>query len=675
MNEAQIQARIDRLRNELREHSYRYHVLDQPTISDQEYDALTNELRELEERHPHLVTSDSPTQRVGAAPLEKFEPFVHPTPMLSLANAFSPQDVRSFDERVQRFLGRDGLIEYCMDPKIDGLAVNLVYRDGRLAVAATRGDGTTGENVTQNIRTIASVPLRLRSADGLPELLEVRGEVYLTRAGFRQTNDERLEAGEPLFANPRNAAAGSIRQLDPSVAARRPLEFRAHGFVEKAPWLPPTLVDALDDLRRVGFRVSEDLRICQGPEEVIATLEHFERRRDDYEYEVDGAVVKVNRREPRERLRSTSHSPRWAVAFKFPAEQARTRILDVLVQVGRTGAITPVAVLEPVQVRGVTVNRATLHNEDEIARKGVQIGDWVFVQRAGDVIPEVVCVIPGMRDGSERPFVFPKNCPVCASLIDRPKGEVVARCTGVSCPAQLKERLAHFASRRAMDIDGLGPKLVDQMVDLGLVKNFADLYRLTHAQLRELPRMGDKSAANLLAAIDRSRTPTLARLIFALGIRHVGEHLSLVIARHCRSLQALESATAAELEKVHEVGPQVAASVERFFADAANLASVHDLLAAGVRPHAAAQSEVPPQGSGEGRVPGKCFVLTGELAGMTRTEAQHLIEAHGGRVVGSVSSKTDYLVAGGRPGSKLKKAEALGVDVLDEAAFRGLLGL
>jgi DNA ligase (NAD+) len=672
MSEATDRARIDQLRKEIQEHSFRYHVLDQPTISDQEYDALMRELRELELRHPHLVTPDSPTQRVGAPPLDKFEAFRHPTPMLSLANAFSPEEIRAFDERVRRFLGSSETVEYAMDPKIDGLAVNLLYESGRLVAAATRGDGETGENITQNVRTIASVPLRLRDRGPAPPTLEIRGEVYLTRDGFERTNEERLARGEPPFANPRNAAAGSIRQLDSSIAASRPLEFRVHGFVGRDPWRPPTFLEAMDDLSAWGLRVSEDLKLCRGPEEVISTLDHFQRRRDEYEYEMDGSVIKVNRLDFRERLGSTSHSPRWAVAYKFPAEQARTRVRDILVQVGRTGAITPVAVLEPVQVRGVTVNRATLHNAGEIARKDVKIGDWVFVQRAGDVIPEIVATIPELRDGSERPFVFPSTCPVCGAAIDRPPGEAVARCTGLACPAQFKERLAHFASRKAMDIEGLGPKLIDQLVDKALVASFADLYRLTTEQLAELPRLGDKSAANLVAAIDRSRRPPLARFLFALGIRFVGEHLSEVLAQSHPSLEALSRATEPELQQVHAVGPQVARAVAGFFAQEANRRSVQDLLEAGVEPRAPAQRG--PRPEGDGRVAGKAFVLTGELEGLTRTEAQRLIEAEGGRVVGSVSSKTDYVVAGAKPGSKLEKARALGVAILDRDQFLGLLG-
>jgi DNA ligase (NAD+) len=672
MSEETDQARIEELRHVIREHNFRYHVLDAPIVSDQEYDALVRELRALEERYPHLVTPDSPTQRVGAPALERFEAFGHPTPMLSLANAFSPEEVRAFDERVQRFLGVTETIEYVMDPKIDGLAVNLVYQDGRFVVGATRGDGNTGENITQNVRTIQSVPLRLRTGRSAPALLEVRGEIFLTRTGFEQTNEERLARGEPLFANPRNAAAGSVRQLDPSIAARRPLDFRVHGFVDRDPWRPATYVEAMRDLESWGFRVSEELRECRGAVDVIAALDHFQRRRDEYDYEIDGSVIKINRLDYRERLGNTTHGPRWAIAYKFPAEQARTRIRDIIVQVGRTGAITPVALLEPVQVRGVTVNRATLHNEGEIARKDVRIGDWVFVQRAGDVIPEIVSVVPGLRDGSERAFVFPASCPVCGAAIDRPAGEAVARCTGLTCPAQFKERLIHFASRRAMDIEGLGPKLVDQLADAGLVTSFADLYHLTPQRLRELPRMGDRSAANVVAAIEKSRAPTLARLLYGLGIRYVGEHLSEVLAQSYPTLEALEKATVDDLQSVHEVGPQVAQSVARFFGQKANRRSVQDLLDAGVRPQVSTPTARVT--AGEGRVQGKSFVLTGELDGLTRTEAARLIEEQGGRVVGSVSSKTDYVVAGMKPGSKLRKAEVLGIQVLDKDRFLALLG-
>ncbi len=662
-----VRRRAEELRRLLHYHNYRYYVLDAPEIPDEEYDRLFRELQALERQYPELVTPDSPTQRVGAPPLDAFVPAPHAVPMLSLENAMDEAELREFDARVRRFLGTEDPLVYACEPKFDGLAVELTYEDGVLVRGATRGDGFVGEDVTANLRTVRTVPLRLLG-DGVPRLVDVRGEVVMPVEAFRRLNREQEEAGLAPFANPRNAAAGSVRQLDSSITARRPLEFFAYGAGRLEGVAVATHWELMERLAGWGFRVTEHRRRARGIEEAVEFCRHTEARRDEFPYEIDGCVVKVDDFGLQERLGTKARAPRWAVAYKFRPRQAVTRLLDIVPSVGRTGAVTPVAVLEPVNVGGVTVSRATLHNPDEIARKDVRIGDWVVVQRAGDVIPEVVRPIPERRTGRERVFVMPERCPVCGAHIERPPGEVIPRCSGLSCPAQIKGRIRHFASRRAMDIDGLGTKLVDQLVDRGLVRDLSDLFRLRVEDLVPLERMGEKSARNLVEAIDRARKRDLARFVYALGIRHVGEATARALAERFGTLEALMDAPEEELLAVPDVGPEVAASIRSFFSESRNRETIRKLLESGVTP--APVRRGPPQGP----LAGKTFVFTGTLEAMTREEAKSRVEALGGKVSGSVSKKTDYVVVGADPGSKAEKARRLGVRTLTEDEFLALLG-
>ncbi len=660
--------RAAELRAAIEHHNYRYYVLDDPEISDAEFDSLLRELQQIEAEYPELATPDSPTQRVGGTPATAFPTLRHRIPMLSLDNAFSDEEVIAFDRRVRERLGRDGQIDYAAEPKLDGLAVSVVYEGGRLRHAATRGDGVTGEDVTANVRTIRSVPLRLRP--GAPTLLEVRGEVYLPVAGFLALNARAAERGERTFVNPRNAAAGSLRQLDPRVTAARPLDvfFYAVGVVEGGA-VPDRQSELAGALQEWGLRTCPEAALVVG---VRGCLDYFHRigaRRPELPYQIDGVVYKVDRRADREALGSVSRAPRWAIAHKFPAEETQTRVLDVEFQVGRTGAVTPVARLAPVFVGGVTVSNATLHNMDELERKDVRIGDTVVVRRAGDVIPEVVRVLVKQRPHDARRVGLPSRCPVCGSLVKREEGEAIARCTGgYACAAQRRERILHFASRRAMDIEGLGDKLVDQLVTAGLVDDPADLYELTVDQLAALDRMGQRSAEKLIAAIERSRETSLPRFLFALGIRDVGEATALALAQHFGALEPLMQADAAEIEQVPDVGPVVAARVTAFFADPRNRRIIERLRKAGVhwRNLAATAGAAQP-------LAGKTFVLTGTLASLTRDQAGERLRALGAKVAGSVSRKTDYVVAGADAGSKLQKAHELGVPVLDERALLELL--
>ncbi len=663
MPQNDVRSRIEALRAAIRHHDHRYYVLDDPEIPDNEYDALFRELQGLEARHPELVTPDSPTQRVGAPPLDAFVPAPHAVPMLSLDNVADEAGLAEFDARIRRFLGRDDPVSYVCEPKLDGLAVELTYGAGRLVRGATRGNGLVGEDVTANLRTVRSVPLALMGS-GWPDRLDVRGEVVMPVAAFQRLNREQEERGLPPFANPRNAAAGSVRQLDSRVTARRPLEFFAYGVARPRETGTDTHSGLLERLAAWGFRVADRWRRVEGAAGARAYCRQIEAERDGFPYEIDGCVVKVDAHELQERLGERSRAPRWAVAYKFAPRQAVTRILDIVPSVGRTGAITPVAELEPVAVGGVTVGRATLHNPDEVARKDVRIGDWVVVQRAGDVIPEVVRSLPERRTGDERPFRMPDRCPVCGARVVRPEGEVIPRCTGLSCPAQLKGRLRQFASRRALDIDGLGAKLIDQLVDRGLVKDLADLFRLGRAELAGLDRMADKSADNLLAALERARRVDLARFLYGLGIRHVGEATARALAARFGTLEAVMAADEEALRAVPDVGPEVARSVRAFFGEPANRASLERMLDAGLdvfRPAPAA---------GQSVLAGKTFVFTGTLNGLSRQEARRRVEALGGRVTASVSRKTDFVVVGADPGSKADRARDLGVPVLDEAAFR-----
>jgi DNA ligase (NAD+) len=666
--------RLSALRAEIEYHNYRYYVLDDPVIPDAEYDRLMRELLELEAAWPDLVTPDSPSQRVGAQPLKAFGEVQHALPMLSLNNAFTDADVLAFDRRVREGLGRpDALIEYAAEPKFDGLAVALHYERGRLVQGATRGDGYTGEDVTANLRTVRSIPLALPATDA-PAWLEVRGEVLMLKRDFQRLNEQAREQGGKVFANPRNAAAGSLRQLDPGITARRRLTFFAYGIgrVEGVE-LPPTHAGIMDWLARLRFPVAAERRVVMGAEGLLAYFRELGARRHALPYEIDGAVYKVNDQADQGRLGFVARAPRFAIAHKYPAQEEITVVEAIEVNVGRTGALTPVARLRPVFVGGVTVSNATLHNQDEIDRKDVRVGDSVIVRRAGEVIPEVVGVVLERRPKPEPPrFDILQHypvCPECGSKVVRAEGEAVVRCTGgLYCPAQRKQALLHFASRRALDIEGLGEKLVDQLVDRGMVRTPADLYRLDLASLAGLERMAEKSASNLLAAIDKSKQTTLARFIYALGIPNVGEATAKDLARHFGSLDALLAADVEALQQVPEVGPVVARSIVDFLAEAHNREVIEALRAAGVHwPEATGQRPK------EGPLAGKTFVLTGTLPSLSRDQAQALIEAAGGKVSGSVSKKTDYVVAGTDPGSKLDKAQALGITILDEAGLRSLL--
>lgn len=666
-----IEERIRKLRDEIEFHNYRYYVLDDPVISDAEYDALMRELVELEAEHPELVTPDSPTQRVGAAPAEAFAPVVHRSPMMSLANVYSVEELRAFDTRVRKALGGEP-VEYVAELKIDGLAVSLAYEDGKFVRGATRGDGTTGEDVTHNLKTIRSIPMRLRL--DRPVSIDVRGEVYMIRREFRKLNEERRAAGEPLFANPRNAAAGSLRQLDPKVTAARPLDIFVYGigYMSGAgSAVPETHLEALGLLKEAGFRTNPNTRLCRTIDEVVDYCAHWGERRDTLDYEIDGVVVKVNSLAQQERLGATARSPRWAVAYKFPARQATTKVRDIIVQVGRTGTLTPVAVLDPVELAGSTVSRATLHNEDIIRAKDIRIGDTVVVEKGGDVIPEVVKVVTERRTGAEREFRMPAKCPECGADVVRLEGEAASRCVGgMACPAQVREGILHFASRDAMDIEGMGPSLVAQLLDAGLVKTVADIYDLKLDDIARLERMGKKSAENLLRAIERSKSHPLHRLLFALGIRHVGERSARDLAEHFGTMDRLAAATYDELTDVPDVGPKVAESVLAFFREPRNREILRRLADAGVNMKETEKAAP----SAESPLAGKTVVLTGTLERFTRKEAEEAVLARGGKVSSSVSRKTDYVVVGKDPGSKYDKARELGVTILDEHEFERLLG-
>ena len=668
-SDAAVRAEIGQLREELARHNHRYYVLDDPSVPDAEYDRLMRRLRELEAQHPELVTPDSPTQRVGGAALEAFTSVRHEVPMLSLDNVFSEDELRGFDRRVRERLVETGDIRYCCEPKLDGVALSLLYEQGLLVRGATRGDGSSGEDITANVRTIPSIPLRLRG-EGWPARLEVRGEVYMPRAGFEAFNRRALDTDGKTFVNPRNAAAGSLRQLDPRITAQRPLEFCAYGVGVSTGGLPQRQSLLLAQLKEWGLRCSPEVRVADGVAACLAYYEDLLQRRPTLAHDIDGIVFKVDSIALQERLGFVARAPRWAVAHKFPADEEMTRLEDVEFQVGRTGAITPVARLAPVFVGGVTVSNATLHNMDEIERLGLMRGDTVIVRRAGDVIPEVVGRVPGDRPGYVSNFLMPRQCPVCASEVLREKGAIDHRCSGgLFCAAQRKQALLHFAGRRAMDIEGLGDKLVDQLVDSGLVRTLPELYTLGLAKLSALDRMADKSAANLVAALEHSKHTTLARFIFALGIRHVGEATARDLARHFGSIDCLMDAAEPQLLEVPDVGPVVARSIHTFFAQPHHREIVEQLRACGIRwdEHEGAAQAAP------GPLTGKTLVLTGTLPTLSRDEAKALIEAAGGKVAGSVSRKTDAVVAGAEAGSKLEKALSLGVTVLDEAGLRAWL--
>jgi DNA ligase (NAD+) len=668
MTQRSVQSRVIELRKLIDHHNYLYHTLDSPEISDAEFDRLMTELKQLEAEHPDLITPDSPTQRVGSAPVSELAEVIHTTPMLSLDNAFTDEDVVAFDRRIRERLETDQIIEYAAEPKLDGLAVSFRYEHGRFVQAATRGDGTRGEDVTHNVRTVKAVPLRLR--DGAPELLEVRGEIFMPIAGFKEMNRKALEKGEKTYVNPRNAAAGIVRQHDPRLTEGRPLDVYFYGVGEVRGWkLPATHSESLRQLREWGLKISPLLRVVQGAEGVLEYYRDMGAKRASLPYEIDGVVYKVNRYALQRELGFVARAPRWAIAHKFPAHEENTIVRDVEFQVGRTGALTPVARLEPVFVGGVTVSNATLHNMDEVERKDVRIGDTVVIRRAGDVIPEVVKVIVERRPSHARVVRLPSKCPVCGSDVEREEGEAIARCTGgLFCPAQRKEALRHFASRRALDIEGLGTKLIDQLVDDELVKSPADLYKLSLDQLSDLDRMGEKSAAKLLTALEKSKQTTLARFLYALGIRDVGEATAAALANHFGKLDSLLEADEAAIQEVPDIGPVVAAHVHHFFRQAHNREVIDELRTLGIT-----WPEQKPRTVVEGHLSGKTFVITGTLDSMSRDQAADRIAALGGKVSGSVSKKTSYVVVGAEPGSKYKKALELGVDILDEAAFLKLL--
>ena len=662
----EVVARVQELREQINYHNYRYYVLDDPVISDAEFDRLLQELIGLEERYPRLLTPDSPSQRVGAAPLEKFETVRHRLPMISLENAFSEGEVREFEERLQRFLCSRETLQYVLEPKVDGCAIELVYEQGRFRVGSTRGDGVRGENVTQNLKTIHTIPLKiLTREEPAPELLEVRGEVYMDLSEFKKLNEQRLSQGEPAFANPRNAAAGSLRQLDPSITAARPLKIFCYGVGEVRGHSFASHWEVLQTLKTWGFRVSDLIEQGEGIDAAIAYHCRLEQQRHGLPFEIDGIVIKVDSLSLQERLGAKARSPRWALAYKFAATQETTRVLDIVVNVGRTGAVTPMAVMQPVALGGVTVSRATLHNEDEVARKDVRVGDWVLVQRAGDVIPEVVKVISERRTGQEKPFQMPKLCPACGTPLVRPPGEKVTRCPNPDCFGAQTRAIMHFASKGAMDIDGLGEKIIRQLVSAGLVREVSDLYRLTEGDLLPLERFAEKSAQNLIQAIERSKKVALHRLINALGIRYVGEATARILARHFQSLEGLINASRDELLQVEEVGEQVAASIREYFDDPRHQEMLLRLQA---------EVEVKTEAPETGPLAGKTFVFTGGLAHISREEAKAQVTARGGKVSSSVSAKTDYVVVGADPGSKRPKAVELGVPLLDESAFAELIG-
>ena len=658
------QHQIDSLREQVNYHNYRYYVLDDPEIPDAEYDRLFRELQTLEQQYPELITADSPTQRVGAAPLKEFGEVSHAIPMLSLGNAFDEEEVQAFNRRVAEGLSIDPeRIEYTAEPKLDGLAISLRYEQGVLVQAATRGDGFTGEDVTQNVRTIHSVPLKLVGKD-YPPLLEVRGEVYMPKAGFEALNQRQAEQGEKTFANPRNAAAGSLRQLDSSITATRPLAMYCYGVGQvEGHKLPGRHYDILQQLKRWGLRVSPEIKVVKGLGGCLKYFQAMSDKRARLAYEIDGVVYKVNDLAQQEELGFVSRAPRWAIAHKFPAQEAMTVVKNIEVQVGRTGTLTPVARLEPVNVGGVTVTNATLHNQDEIERLDVRVGDTVVIYRAGDVIPKVDSVIKARRPKKTKVFHMPDHCPVCGSDVVRVEGEAASRCSGgLFCPAQRKETIKHFISRRAMDVDGMGDKLIDQLVDKGYIDNVADIYRLTKEQLAGLERMADKSADNVLKALDKSKNTTLSRFLYALGIREVGEATAQNLANHFRTLEALERASLDELLEVPDIGPVVADNILTFFQQKHNREVIEGLQAAGVHwPKLKAVVK-----KAEHPLQGKTIVITGSFTAMTRNELKDRLQALGAKVTGSVSSKTDYVFAGADPGSKIDKAEKLGVEIIGE---------
>lgn len=669
MNTQTVQQQIEQLRQQLRHHEYLYHVLDQPQIPDSEYDRLLNQLKQFEGEHPELITPDSPTQRVGAKPLAGFQQITHELPMLSLDNAFSDEDFYAFERRIQERLGSDQPLTFCCEPKLDGLAVSILYLNGVLTQAATRGDGTTGEDITNNIRTIRNIPLQLLT-NHPPARLEVRGEVFMSHQAFEQLNQDALQHGQKTFANPRNAAAGSLRQLDPKITRQRQLSLNAYSIgISEGVELPTTHYERLQWLKSIGIPINAEIRLCHGSQEALQFYQDIGEKRNSLGYDIDGTVLKINEISLQQRLGFVAKAPRWAIAYKFPAQEQLTVLNDVEFQVGRTGAITPVAKLDPVLVAGVTVSNATLHNGDEIERLGVAIGDTVIIRRAGDVIPQITGILLERRPADAKPIIFPENCPVCGSTIVRIDGEAVARCTGgLFCDAQRKEALKHFVSRKAMDIDGVGDKLIEQLVDRELLHTPADLFRLDKITLMRLERMGEKSAQNALNSLEKSKKTTLARFIFALGIRDVGEATALNLSNYFKTLDAIRNADQEQLKEVQDIGEVVAMRVYLFWQEAHNVSVVEDLLAQGIHWDTIEQQEI-----SDNPLKGKSVVLTGTLTKMSRDQAKAYLQQLGCKVSGSVSSKTDYLIAGEKAGSKLSKAQELGIQVLSEDEFLTLV--
>lgn len=656
---------INKLREAIRKHNYHYYVLDEPIISDYEYDNLLRQLISLEQKYPELITPDSPTQRVGAKPLEEFETARHLVPMLSLSNAFTDKELLDFDKRIKKQFPHQ-FFNYIVELKIDGLAIALVYENGIFQRGATRGDGFVGEDITQNLRTINSIPLRLIKYNNI-QRVEVYGEVYMNKESFEKLNQKRDKQGENLFANPRNAAAGSVRQLDPSITAKRQLDT----FIYQATFPDGsnfrTHLEVLNFLKSAGFKVNPYIKECQDIEEAINYCKAWENKKSELNYEIDGMVIKLNQLNLREELGSTSKSPRWAIAFKFPAEQMTTVIKDIIVGVGRTGTLTPVAILGPVIISGSKVQRATLHNEDEIRRKDIRIGDTVLIQKAGEIIPEVVKVIKEKRGGKEKVFNIPEKCPVCGSKVIRLEGEIASRCNNLSCPAQVKERIKHFVSREAMDIDGLGSALIEQLVDKGLIKDFGDLYYLKKEELSKLDRMAEKSSDNVIRAINNSKNRPLSNLIYALGIRYVGSYASKLLSKKINNLLDLKNMTEDDFINIAEIGPKIAKSIVLFFKKEENLKIIKKLEEAGL--NLSSQEN----GQEEQTLKGMQFVLTGSLESFTRDEAKKEIERLGGRVTGNVTKNTDYLILGKDPGQKYQKAKEIGINILEENNFKNML--
>lgn len=662
-----IEQKIQQLREGINYHNYRYYVLDDPEISDAEYDRLMRELQSLERQYPEFITPDSPTQRVGAAPQAEFATIAHTIPMVSLDNGFDEAEIREFDARVRKLLSPGATIEYVAEPKFDGLAVELVYEAGRFSLGSTRGDGFLGENITQNLKTIKSIPLKLiERTQSVPQRLEVRGEVVIGVNAFEALNRQREKNGEPIFANPRNAAAGSLRQLDPKITASRPLDIFFHSVGQVIGASFATHWEFLDTLMQWGLKVSPLRRLCQSLDDIFKFYNELGSQRERLPYEIDGMVIKLNSLAQRETVGMKTRSPRWAIAYKFPARQEVTQIIDIKAQVGRTGALTPVAIMQPVRIGGVEVSRATLHNQDEIDSKDIRIGDWVVVQRAGDVIPEVVKVITNRRPPDAKIYHLPEQCPVCNGHVVRLPGEAAHRCQNLSCPAQLKQQIRHFASRGAMDIEGLGDKLIDQLVEKQLITDAADLYSLNKSQWANLERMADKSAQNIIDALEKSKHISFAKFIYSLGIRFIGEHAASLLATHFKNLKALKQATYEELLTIYEIGPQSAQSIVQFFNEPKNIATLDKLMQAGIQiQHEEAKTDA--------KFSGKTFVFTGALENFSREEAERLVTSLGGRAASSVSKKTDFIVEGKDAGSKAAKARELGVTILTEEQFKNMI--